>query len=94
MFTWPDLAMCGFNWNTPPPHMHTDLMNADGMVHREGESERRRDEGYSTALCISDHQLGWFAGVRGVTPVSHSMVKDLLPWQPQSDSLANITARL
>lgn len=69
-------------------------MNADGIVHREEESERRKDEGYSTALCISDHQLGWFAGVRGVTPVSHSIVTDLLPWQPQSDSLANITARL
>lgn len=74
--------------------MHTDLMDAVGTVHREENSERRRDEGYSTALCISDHQLGWFAGVRGVTPVSHSMVKDLLPWQPRSDSLANITASL
>lgn len=74
--------------------MHTDLMVADGIVHREEESERRTDEGDSTALCISDHQLRRFAGVRGVTPVSRSMVKDLLPWQPQSDSLANITARL
>lgn len=75
-------------------HMHTDLMIADGIGHREEESERRTDEGDSTALCISDHQLRRFAGVRGVTPVSHSMVKDLLPWQPQSDSLANITASL
>lgn len=67
-------------------HMHTELMDVDGIAHREEKSESCRDEGYSTALCISDQQLGWFAGVTGVTPVSHSMVKDLLPWQPQSDS--------
>lgn len=30
----------------------------------------------------------------GATPVSHSVVMGLLPWQPQSNSLANITVGL
>lgn len=56
--------------------------------------ERRLDEGYGTALCIADHQPGWlvlWVGVRGATPVSHSVAMGLLPWQQQSNSLANIT---
>lgn len=58
------------------------------------QRERRLDEGYGTALCIADHQPGWLLGVRGATPVSHSVVMGLLPWQPQSNSLANITVGL
>lgn len=51
-------------------------------------------EGYVTALCIVDHQPEWlvlWVGVRGATPASHSVVMGLLPWQQQSNSLANIT---
>lgn len=52
------------------------------------------DEGYATALCIADPQRGWLPGVRGAAPPSHTAVKGLLPWQPQSNSLANITVGL
>lgn len=69
---------------------------------RETDSQRRLDDdlggrmrGYGTALCIVDHQPGWlvlWVGVRGATPASHSVAMGLLPWQQQSNSLANITA--
>lgn len=54
----------------------------------EEDSERRTDEGSATALCISDPRLGWFAGVRGVTPASHSVVEGLLPWHPQKNLIS------
>ena len=65
------------------------------QTEREKDSWMRgADEGYGTALCITDHQPGWlvlWVGVRGATPASHSVAMGLLPWQQQSNSLANIT---
>ncbi len=69
----------------------------DRQTERERERDgwmRGADEGYCTALCIMDHQPGWlvlWVGVRGATPASHSVAMGLLPWQQQSNSLANIT---
>lgn len=54
------------------------------------------DDGYVTALCIADPRRGWLPGVMGGggAPPSHSAVMGLLPWQPQSNSLANVTVGL
>lgn len=82
-----------------------DWGNWGGGLKRERERQTARDgwmmilggrmRGYGTALCIVDHQPGWlvlWVGVRGATPASHSVAMGLLPWQQQSNSLANITA--
>lgn len=79
-----------------------DWGNWGGVEEKETDSQRRLDDdlggrtrGYGTALCIVDHQPGWLVlwdGVRGATPASHSVAMGLLPWQQQSNSLANITA--
>lgn len=66
-----------------------------------GGTDKGRDEwvkGVEEVIALHyallGHHPGWlvlWAGVKGATPASHSVVMGLLPWQQQSSSLANIT---